>query len=342
MDPTASIIITCYNLAAYIGEAIASAAAQDFDGTTEIIVVDDASSDSSPSVIAQFPDVRMIRMERNSGSMLALLAGIEAARGEHLVFLDGDDVWEPRKLRRVMALSAQDPAMVLATHDLSYIDSRGQPIATESRVAKAMAAIPPDRWSEAIREGILAHCDYVWLGSAFAIRRSLARLDDFAAFVRGLPEPREIYQDWPLAFWCASLAGPSTFGFSPEKLFRYRLHQANHSGDARTSERASRNFRRSARTLEAMELIAALHRVPASFTARLERRRAFYEWVAMLYEGRRASSAIGYPAQFPFLIGERRLIKESLRFAGIQLLGPDRFARLAARVGNGGPASSGL
>jgi hypothetical protein len=231
--------------------------------------------------------------------------------------------------------------MVLATHDLSYIDSRGRPIAAESRVAKAMAAFAPDRWSEAIREGILAHCDYVWLGSAFAVRRSLARLDDFAAFVRGLPQPREIYQDWPLAFWCASLAGPVTFGFDPEKLFRYRLHQANHSGDARTPERASRNFRRSARTLEAMERIGALHQVPAAFTARLERRRSYYEWVAGLYEGQRASTAIGYPAQLPFLIGERRLIKESLRFAGIQLLGPDRFARLAARAGNGGQGTSG-
>jgi glycosyltransferase involved in cell wall biosynthesis len=342
MGPTASIIITCYNLAAYIGEAIASARAQDFDGTSEIIVVDDASDDASASVIAGFPDVRTIRMERNSGSMLAMLAGIEAATGEYLLFLDGDDVWEPTKLRTITGLFRHDPAMALATHDLSYIDSRGRPLGTQSRVSKAMSALPQERWSEAIREGILAHCDYVWLGSAFAVRRSLSRVEDFAELVRGLPEPREVYQDWPLAFWCASLPGSHTFGYSPAKLFRYRLHQANHSGDARTPERASRNFRRAARTLEAMERIGALHQVAASFTARLERRRRYNEWVAELYEGRRASTAFGYPGQLPFLVGEGMLLKESLRFAGIQLLGPARFARLAARAGRSVPEPSRL
>jgi hypothetical protein len=194
-----------------------------------------------------------------------------------------------------------------------------------------MSALPRERWSEAIREGLLAQCDYVWLGSAFAVRRSLARVDDFARFVRALPEPREIYQDWPLAFWCASLPGSHSFGYSPAKLFRYRLHQANHSGDTRTPERASRNFRRAARTLEAMERIAALHAVPARFTSNLERRRRFNEWVAELYEGRRGSTVLRYPALLPYLLGERRLLKESMRFAGIQLLGPARFARLASR-----------
>jgi glycosyltransferase involved in cell wall biosynthesis len=273
-------------------------------------------------------------MERNSGSMLALLAGIEAARGEYLLFLDGDDVWEPNKLSTIMGLFKHDPAMVLATHDLSYVDSRGRALGTQSRVSEVMRALPQERWSDAIREGILAHCDYVWLGSAFAVRRSLARVDDFAEFVRGLPEPREIYQDWPLAFWCASLPGKNTFGYSPAELFRYRLHQANHSGDARTPERASRNFRRAARTLEAMARIGAMHQVPPSFTARLERRRRFNEWVAELYEGRRASTAFGYPRQLPFLVGERMFLKESMRFAGIQLLGPHRFARLASRGKN--------
>ena len=336
-----SIIVTCYNLAGYIGEALSSVSAQDYSGDKELIVVDDGSTDGSASEIVKFANARLISLEENGGSMLAMLAGIEQAQGEFLFFLDGDDAWEPIKLRAAVRMFDEDPAMVLATHDLHYIDADGRPIVRESRVAQVMNAIAPEGWSEAVRAGILGHDDYVRLGSAFAVRRSLARLDDFAQFVRGLPKPREIYQDWPLAFWCASLPGGPTFGFSPGKLFRYRLHQANHSGDARTPERASRNFRRSARTLEAMERIGALHQVPASFTARLERRRSFYEWVATLYEGRRASTAIGYPAQLPFLIGERRLITETLRFAGIQLLGPERFARLAARAGSAGPGSSG-
>jgi glycosyltransferase involved in cell wall biosynthesis len=330
MPPTVSIIVTCYNLERYIGDALASVAAQDYSGETELIVVDDASEDGSAARIAEFPHARLIRMPQNGGSMLALLAGMEQARGEYLFFLDGDDVWEPGKLSAVMRLFEQDPDMVFATHDLRCIDALGVTIAKESRVAEVMDALQRERWSETIRTGILTQDDYVWLGSAFAIRRSLARLDEYRDFIPTLPDPRQLYQDWPLAFWCASLPGALTFGFSPEKLFRYRLHQANHSGDARTAARASRNFRRSARTLEAMLAIAERNGVAEVYRRVLERHRRFYDWVADLYQGRRASTFIRYPVMLPYLAKDGLLAKESLRFAGIQLLGPDRFARLAA------------
>ena len=331
MPSTVSIVVTCYNLDKYIGEALSSVAAQDYSGDKELIVVDDASEDASVSRIAEFPDAQLIRMPQNSGSMLALLAGVEQAQGEYLFFLDGDDVWEPGKLSAVMRLFEQDPAIVFATHDLRYIDAQDRPVAKKSRVAEVMDALPPERWSDAIRAGILSHDDHVWLGSAFAVRRSLARLDEYVAFVRRLPDPREVYQDWPLAYWCAALPGALTFGFSPEKLFRYRLHQANHSGDTRTAARATRNFRRSARTMAAMIAIAELHDVVEVHRRVIECHRRFYEWVADLYQGRRASTLIRYPAMLTYLAREGILAKESLRFAGIQLLGPDRFVRLAAR-----------
>ena len=334
MPAKVSIIVTCYNLARYIGEALSSVAAQDYAGDKQVIVVDDGSTDGSAAEIARFEGVRLIQLEQNSGSMLALLAGIDQADGELLFFLDGDDIWEPGKLSAAVRLFNDDPAMVFATHDLEYIDSVGHPIARETRVAAVMNAIAPDGWSEAIRAGILGHEDYVWLGSAFAVRPSLARLDEYVRFVRALPDPRSLYQDWPLAYWCASLPGPLSFGFSPQKLFRYRLHQANHSGDSRTAERASRNFRRTARTLDAMIAIAERHQCAAPYRRVIERRRRFNDWVADLYQGRRVSTAARYPAMLPLLLSDGVLAKESLRFAGIQLLGPDRFARIATRSRN--------
>ena len=231
MPAKVSIIVTCYNLARYIGEALSSVAAQDYPGDWQVIVVDDASTDDSAAEISKFEGVQLVRLEENSGSMLALLAGLEQARGDLLFFLDGDDTWEPGKLGAAVHLFDREPAMVFATHDLQYIDAAGRPIARGSRVAEVMNAIAPEGWSEAIRAGILGHDDYVWLGSAFAVRRSLARLDEYVRFVRALADPRSLYQDWPLAYWCASLPGPLSLGFIPEKLFRYRLHQANHSGE---------------------------------------------------------------------------------------------------------------
>ena len=328
MAPWVSVIITCFNLDRYIAEAIASARGQTgVRQDVEVIVVDDGSTDSSLSIIEGFEGVRLVRMERNSGVMLAMLRGIEEARGDIIFFLDGDDIWEPDKLARTLPLF-DDPRVVLATHDLTYVDASGSPTRRASRVEAKMAKVPPERWSDTIREGILTHDDTVWLGSAFAVRRSLAGLDEFARFVNSLPEPRSLYQDWPLAFWCASLSRDLEMAFSPGKLFRYRLHAANHSGDARTVERAARNFHRAAATLDAIHRIAGLRGLGQDIRNRLKQKYDLYRWQSSLYQS--GGSVPAYLKLLPLLAKERVLLRESARFAGIRLLGRTRFAQLAS------------
>jgi hypothetical protein len=323
-----SVIITCFNLERYIAEAIQSALGQQgVRQDVEIIVIDDASTDSSVSIVERFESVRLVRMERNSGVMLAMLRGIEEATGEIVFFLDGDDIWEADKLAETLPLF-DDPGVVLATHDLTYVDARGSPTHRASRVEAKMATVPPERWSDTIREGILTHDDTVWLGSAFAVRRSLARLDEFAAFVKSLPEPESLYQDWPLAFWCASLPQELAMAFSPRKLCRYRLHTANHSGDTRTAARAARNFHRAATTLDAMLAIARLRELGEDKLARLKALSSVYRWQSFLYQS--GGSVPAYLKVVPLLARERMLLRESARFAGIRLLGRARFAQLAS------------
>ena len=101
------------------------------------------------------------------------------------------------------------------------------------------------------RDGILLHSDYVWLGSAYAVHRRLGDVPGFCAFAKSLPEPFNTYQDWPLAFWvaCQQEVG---LGYVPRKLFRYRLHGANHSGDATSVTKAIRNVRRTRNTMGAL------------------------------------------------------------------------------------------
>ncbi len=122
-----SIIISNYNYARYLPAAIDSALAQTYPDS-EIIVVDDGSTDDSRNVIAQFqqraPDRIKAIFQENQGQGGAFNAGFEASSGEIIAFLDADDVWKPNKLQRVVeALSTPD--VVGTMHQLDIIDGDG-------------------------------------------------------------------------------------------------------------------------------------------------------------------------------------------------------------------------
>jgi glycosyltransferase involved in cell wall biosynthesis len=107
--PRVSVILPTYNRARLVSRAIESVLAQthtDF----ELIVVDDASTDETPDVIAGINDARLSlhRLQVNGGAAAARNAGVAHARGELLAFIDSDDVWSPRKLE--VQLQAMDAA----------------------------------------------------------------------------------------------------------------------------------------------------------------------------------------------------------------------------------------
>ena len=328
MGSRVSVIVTCYNLERYIGAALESVLSQQTDELPEIIVVDDASTDRSSEIVRRFHSVRLVQQSSNGGVLNAMLRGIAESAGDLLFFLDGDDIWSPAKLKSAVASFNRDRSAVLLTHDLFYMNAEGRPLDRETRVERKMRSIAKADWSRTVRDGILSHDDYVWLGSALAIRRSLADLEGFISFANRLPDPNNVYQDWPLAFWCAALPGELSFKFIPQKLFGYRLHAANYSGNARTTLRATRNFRRTANTLDAMEKIARMRALPRETVTRLAMRADHHRWVSSLYEGRSLENVAQYVKLMPHLFRERLFLKDSARFVGTQLLGPSTFNRL--------------
>jgi glycosyltransferase involved in cell wall biosynthesis len=93
----ASLIIPTFNHARFVGAAIDSALAQTVRAF-EIIVVDDGSTDETPAVLARYAArVRVLRQE-NRGLSAARNAGLAAAHGKFVSFLDADDVMAPTKL----------------------------------------------------------------------------------------------------------------------------------------------------------------------------------------------------------------------------------------------------
>ena len=89
-----SVIMPCYNAVAYLKEAIASVFEQG-DCVTELIVIDDASTDQSFSLVEQIahPKIKLLKRSQNGGIALTRNQGIEASSGEVLAFLDADDIW---------------------------------------------------------------------------------------------------------------------------------------------------------------------------------------------------------------------------------------------------------
>jgi glycosyltransferase involved in cell wall biosynthesis len=96
-SPLVSVIVPCHNAAPFIREAVESVLSQTHQNI-QVIVVDDGSTDDSVDRIADLRDRIEVIQQPNSGPAVARNAGLEAAKGEMIAFLDADDAWHHRKL----------------------------------------------------------------------------------------------------------------------------------------------------------------------------------------------------------------------------------------------------
>ena len=98
-SPLLSVVIPTWNRAHIVCEAVASALKQRV-GAVEVIVIDDASTDSTVQLLDRTfgSQIRVLQLDSRRGPGAARNAGAELARGEFVAFLDSDDIWLPRKL----------------------------------------------------------------------------------------------------------------------------------------------------------------------------------------------------------------------------------------------------
>ncbi len=95
--PLISVIMPVFNAEKYLAEALGSVFAQTYQ-PIEIICVNDGSRDRSLEILKSFGErITLIDCPENRGIGAARNAGIEAAKGGFLVFMDADDIWEPEK-----------------------------------------------------------------------------------------------------------------------------------------------------------------------------------------------------------------------------------------------------
>jgi hypothetical protein len=122
--PLVSIVITSYNYEHYLRATIDSALAQSYP-RTEVIVVDDGSTDSSPAVIASYGDAVTAILRENGGEAAASRSGLDASRGDIVLFLDSDDLLDADAVERLMR--EWRPNCVKGHFYLRAIDGSGRP-----------------------------------------------------------------------------------------------------------------------------------------------------------------------------------------------------------------------
>ena len=111
-SPAVSIVIANYNYGRFLGRCVDSALAQTH-ARTEVVVVDDASSDDSREVIRTYADrVVPVLRAQNGGQAAAFNSGFEACHGEVVLFLDSDDWLYPQAAARVLGAFAPGVAKV--------------------------------------------------------------------------------------------------------------------------------------------------------------------------------------------------------------------------------------
>ncbi len=129
--PKVSAIITTYNLAEMLPDAIESVLGQDCKNI-EIIVVDDGSTDGTTELMRRSSSRILYIQQKNAGPSAARNTGVQAATGEFLAFLDGDDLWKPNKVSRQLREFERDSRVGMVSCDFSVSGGGGD---TESYLA---------------------------------------------------------------------------------------------------------------------------------------------------------------------------------------------------------------
>ena len=132
LRPAISIVCPSYNHGRFVGAFIDSLVTQT-DGSFEVIIIDDASTDDNLSVIRSChdPRIRVVARDVNRGFCASLNEGIRLARAEVVAFIASDDLASPRYVERVLAAFAASPSAIAAYVELDRMgpgeDSLGEP-----------------------------------------------------------------------------------------------------------------------------------------------------------------------------------------------------------------------
>ncbi|WP_083507874.1 glycosyltransferase [Aureimonas frigidaquae] len=218
--PKVSIVVPSYNHSAFIRSALTSLLNQSVQDI-EVIVVDDASSDSTIEVIKEFSDPRLktCYLQKNVGACEAMNIAISMCTADYIGVCNSDDIWELDKLERQIPVLDEHDDIAAVFSNVTWIDDDGDLLEGAELPAFSDVFAQPNRsrfeWlKRLIEEGnCLCH-------PSVLLRRELyAQLGGYNNYLRQLPD---------LDMWLRVLQRYEIF-VMPERLVRFRIHTNNTS-----------------------------------------------------------------------------------------------------------------
>ena len=203
-----SVVIPCYNHGRFLGAAIQSVLDQTHT-RTEIIVVDDGSTDDTALVTQRYPSARYVRVER-VGPSAARNIGVQYSKGEFVLFLDADDLLYPNAIELNLFYFGlyKNAAFVSGGHD--RVDEQGNFLPGQASLVKA----GDNYWA-------LLQGNYIAMEATVLYRRELFFRFHFDTAIRACEDydlNLQIARHYPV------------FGHT-QKLAAYRIHTENRSHD---------------------------------------------------------------------------------------------------------------
>ncbi|WP_157082968.1 glycosyltransferase [Novosphingobium lentum] len=177
-----AIIIPTYDHARFLGDALASVAAQTRPAD-EVIVVDDGSHDDPGAVVAGFPGVRLVRID-NSGLGAARNVGMNLASAGYALFLDADDVLAPAAIEASLRCMAAHPGAGFVYGAHRRVDARLVPTS-----GPHLNAASPDTYRDFLRGNPVGmHATVLYDRAKLALcggfDPGLKRCEDYDAYLR--------------------------------------------------------------------------------------------------------------------------------------------------------------
>lgn len=214
--PAVSIIVPTYNDEAWVAAALESCIRQTAQNI-EIICVDDASTDGTPSIIESFrardSRIRLIGLDVNGTAFQARRIGVEAASAPYVLFLDGDDELVPQATKVALKCARKVGADVVGFGVHVIMPDGTQRSSLENALQPSHDRLSGEQILPALFPPEQSANGHLW---RYLLKTELIR-KVYAGFPRELPLPRA--NDLPISF--LTLAAATTYVSTPERLYRY-------------------------------------------------------------------------------------------------------------------------
>lgn len=192
--PKLSVVVSCYNQRDYIAACLDSILAQQVNFPFEIVVSDDCSTDGTRDIVdqygARYPDlIRVLPNRENVGAARNYFRVHNAAQGDYIAHIDGDDVMLPGKLQRQVDVLDDNPACNLVVHRARYFSDDRSYECTTGPFPSSDELIFFTRVEQARWGTIAVHSSYMYRASARKTRQYHADFMEWYFTMEYLSEP---------------------------------------------------------------------------------------------------------------------------------------------------------